>query len=168
MSETAEARSTLEKFCNGVGLDMGFGGSSITPNAITFDMPARYSNCGKDKQILRGDCKDLSFICDECMDYIYSSHLLEDFTYDELIPILSEWRRVLKKDGLLVTNCPDQQKFLKHCKETGQPLNLNHKEQDFSLDNFKKVLEKTGTWELVYEQPIAGPYSWYLVVKKLD
>lgn len=169
MSETKAARPTLAKFCNGIGLDIGFGGSAITPSAITFDMPNRYAHTQENhKQILKGDCKNLNFFCNNSLDYIYSSHLLEDFTYKDLVPIIKEWRRIIKDDGLLITNCPDQQKFLAHCKKTGQPLNLAHKEQDFSLHNFRtKVIANTGKWEEVFVEPNAGPYSWYLVLKKL-
>lgn len=167
MSETAAARPVLAQFCKGLGLDMGFGGSAIVPDAITFDMPKGYCPSFEGhKQILRGDCRNLSFICDDVFDYIYSSHLLEDFSYSELVPILKEWRRVLKPDGLLVTNCPDQQKFLKHCAATGQPLNLAHKEQDFSLDTFRRVTQQAGPWEEVFVEPSAGAYSFYIVLKK--
>jgi predicted SAM-dependent methyltransferase len=167
MSETAAARPILAQYCTGFGLDMGFGGSAIVPDAITFDMPKGYCpSLEGHKQILQGDCRNLSFLCDEVFDYIYSSHLLEDFSYSELVPILKEWRRVLKKDGLLVTNCPDQQKFLRHCEATGQPLNLAHKEQDFSLANFRNVANQTGLWEEVFVEPNAGPYSFYIVLRK--
>lgn len=169
MSETKAARPTLAKFCNGIGLDIGFGGSAITPTAITFDMPRSYVGSYEGHtQILRGDCRNLNFICDNSLDYVYSSHLLEDFTYKDLIPIVKEWRRIIKNDGLLITNCPDQKKFLAHCKKTGQPINLAHKEQDFSLQNFQsKIVANTGKWQEIFVEPNAGSYSWYLVLKKI-
>jgi len=168
MSETKSARPFLEKFCKGFGIDIGFGGSAITPTAITFDMPKSYGpNFEGHKQILRGDCRSFPYICDEVFDYVYSSHLLEDFTYSELAQILREWRRILKPGGHLVTNCPDQQKFLSHCKKTGQPCNDAHKEQDFSLENFKNIVLNIGKWEEIYVNPTAGAYSWYLVLKKI-
>jgi SAM-dependent methyltransferase len=168
MSETAAARPTLSKYCQGFGIDMGFGGSAIVPTALTFDMPVGYCPSFEGhKQILQGDCKNLSYFCSEVFDYIYSAHLLEDFTYQELIPILQEWRRVLKTGGVLVTNCPNQQKFLNHCAATGQPLNLAHKEQDFSLETFKREVYKVGNWEEVFVEPNAGAYSFYLVLKKI-
>lgn len=169
MSETAAARPVLAKYCLGFGIDIGFGGTKITPTAITFDLPKGYCpSLEGHKQIMKGDCRSLSFFCDEVFDFIYNSHILEDFRYKELPAIINEWRRVLKPSGLLVINCPDQQKFLKHCAQTGQPINRAHKEQDFSLENFRKyVINKTGPWEEVFVEPVAGPYSWYLVVKKI-
>lgn len=167
VSETDTARSILAPFCNGIGLDMGFGGSSITPTALTFDMAQPYTNVGGDRQVLRGDARRLPFVCNEALDFIHSSHLLEDFHYDELVNIITEWRRCLRTGGVLVTNCPDQQKFLSHCATTGQGVNLAHKEQDFSLSNFKsRVLSRTGPWTPVFEEPNHGPYSWLLVIAK--
>jgi hypothetical protein len=170
MSETKHARPILSQYCTGMGLDIGFGGDAIVPTAITFDQPKPYCpSLAGHTQILRGSCKDLSMFCDCSLDYIYSSHLIEDFYYKDIIPMLLEWRRVLKIGGLLVTNCPDQQKFLAHCAKTGQQGNAAHKEQDFSLANFKsKILTKTGPWEEVFVQQEAGPYSWYLVVRKTE
>ncbi|MBA4189119.1 MAG: hypothetical protein C0467_14065 [Planctomycetaceae bacterium] len=167
MSETAAAREELAPYCQGIGLDIGFGGSAITPTAITMDMPRPYTKVGEDRQILRGCCKSLNFICDNSLDYIYSSHLLEDFTYHELCRILHEWRRCLKTGGLLITNCPDQQRFLKHCSATGQPLNLAHKEQDFSLSTYTNVINGVGRWQEIYINHNAGAYSFYAVHKKL-
>lgn len=169
MSETSAARSVLAPFCQEKhGLDMGFGGDSIVPHAITFDMPKPYTNVGGDKQIMRGDCRNLGMFCDGAMDWIYSSHLIEDWKYRDIEMILTEWRRVLKPGGLLVTNCPDQQKFLSHCARTGQPLNMAHANADFSLANFiDKCLAPTGPWETVFVEPEAGPYSFYIVVRKV-
>jgi len=167
MSETSKSRHALDIFCEGIGLDVGYGGDKIVKSAWAFDMPNPYTNVGGDRQQLRGDCRSFPFICDEGLDYIYSSHVLEDFTYQELVEIIKEWRRCLKFGGLLVTNCPDQQKFLAHCAATGQGTNDAHKEPDFSLATFKaNVLEHTGNWEVVYEQDDFKPYSWLYVVKK--
>lgn len=170
MSETKNARSALSKYCNGIGLDVGFGGTAIVPTAITFDMPRPYCpSLEGHTQILRGDCRSFPFICDNALDYIYSSHLLEDFTYPELIPIIFEWRRILKMNGLIVINCPNQKRFLDHCKKTGQGINLAHKESDFSLETFKnKIVDKTGHWQIIFRDADVKPYSWYLVIKKTD
>jgi ubiquinone/menaquinone biosynthesis C-methylase UbiE len=169
VSETAASREILAPYCVGLGLDLGFGGDAVVPTALTFDMPRPYTNVGGDRQILRGDCRNLSFLCDESLDYLYSSHLLEDWTYHDLATIiLPEWRRVLKTGGLLITNCPDQQRFLAHCERTGQGLNLAHKEPDFSLHTFKhNALYLVGPWETVFEQAEHGAYSWLLTVRKV-
>lgn len=167
MSETALAKPVLAQYCQGLGLDLGFGGDKIVPSALSFDTDPPYTHVGGDKQILKGDCRNLSFLCDESVDYLYSSHLLEDFWFKELDGILREWRRVLKVGGLLVTCCPDQQVYAKHCEVTGQPYNLAHKEALFSLSTFTEALTKVGNWETVYANPLVNTYSFHLVVRKV-
>lgn len=167
MSETDKSRSVLASYCTGIGMDVGYGGNKVVPTAWAFDMPQPYTRVGDDSQQLRGDCRSFPFICDDALDYIYSSHVLEDFTYSELIPIILEWRRIIKKGGVIVTNCPDQKRFLAHCAATGQSINDNHKEPDFSLNTFKGlIIRNTGDWDVVFEQDPYQEYSWLLVVKK--
>jgi predicted SAM-dependent methyltransferase len=169
VSETAAARDALASYCTGIGIDIGFGGSAITPAAITFDMAHMYCpSLEGHRQHLRGDATKLPFVCDEAFDYVYSSHLIEDFYYDELIAIIIEWRRILVRAGVLILNAPDQKRFLDHCERTGQSINANHKEIDFSLQHFlDRVLVLTGQWALVYQNSKVDPYSWHLVVRKV-
>jgi SAM-dependent methyltransferase len=168
MSETAASREVLAPYCQGIGLDLGYGGDKVCVNAWAFDMPHPYTKVGDDRQQLRGDCRSLPFICDGALDFAYSSHLVEDMYYHEAVEMIREWRRVLRVGGLLVTNCPDQQRFKAWIAKTGQGDNLSHREWDFSLKNFKeRILAPTGPWELVYEMPDDGRYSFYIVVRKL-
>src|ERR1700726_3531099 len=39
-SETSRHRALLQKFCVGCGIDIGFGGDPITPDAIRMDLPS--------------------------------------------------------------------------------------------------------------------------------
>ena len=169
MSECAAARETLAPFVpdTGINLEMGFGGDVLVPWQLPMDRVQPYTNVGGEKQVFRGHCDDLSFLCDETVSSISSSHLLEDFSYSHLQRILTEWRRVLKSGGLIITNCPDQKVYTAHCIKHRTEPNQAHYEPDFSIQKFKKVLELCGDWETVFEQPEAPPYSWYLVVKKL-
>lgn len=168
MSETASARPVLAKYCEGIGVDLGFGGSAITPTAITMDMQTPYTNVGGDRQILRGSVTNLSMFCDNALDYFYQSHLLEDFTYKQLLPIVREIRRILKPGGLFVNNMPVEQVYRKHCEDTGQTYNLAHQNPDFGPQTFKeRVLAPTGPWEVEMEMPFVEPYSFYLVCRKV-
>ncbi len=55
-----------------------------------------------------GTCTDLSRFESGSVDAIYASHVLEHLSYvDELLQALKEFRRVLKKDGLLQVSVPD-------------------------------------------------------------
>lgn len=166
MSETAAAREILAPHCVGRGIDIGFGGDPIVPDALTFDMPKPYTNVGGATQLLRGDARDLGFICDEVLDYVYSSHLVEDFTYAELVPILREWRRVLKPGGKLVVLAPDEQIYRAHCVKTGQPYNDAHRNNDFSLKKFRRPLTMAGMWQIDLEIPLLNTYSWAIVARK--
>jgi predicted SAM-dependent methyltransferase len=55
-----------------------------------------------------GNAKDLSRFPDCSFDLIYASHILEHFDYkDELLSVLTEWNRVMKRAGLLYISVPD-------------------------------------------------------------
>lgn len=53
----------------------------------------------------------LSFIQDESVEVIYNCHVLEHFKRKEVGRVLAEWRRVLKKGGVLRTAVPDFEKI---------------------------------------------------------
>jgi len=57
---------------------------------------------------------------------------------------------------------------LAHCAATGQSINDNHKEADYSLKTFKKKVLKTGNIRarVVAEEDFAD-YSWGAVLEKL-
>lgn len=167
-SETNQSRSLLIGYCNGVGLDIGFGGDAIHHNAIAFDLEQPYCPSFEgDTQHIRGDCRDLSMFCDDSMDYIYSSHLLEDFYWHELVEIIREWCRVLKPGGFLVLNCPDQQEYLEYCRADGTEPNQAHKEPDFSWVTFQeRVLDVDEAFETEMSRDLP-PYSWLYVGRKV-
>jgi len=166
MSETSASRHILAPYCLDPCIDIGFGGDPVTPTAITFDMAQPYTSVGQSPQMLRGDARALSFVCDGAFASVYSSHLVEDYSYADLHVVLKEWRRILRTGGNLVINAPDQQRFLAHCKSTGQGLNAAHKEQDFSFATFWRVLESVGKWDRLSLSDPFGPYSWLAVWRK--
>jgi predicted SAM-dependent methyltransferase len=55
------------------------------------------------------DYKDITKLefKDNSIDLIYASHVIEYFDRDEVIPVLKEWHRVLKKDGILRLAVPN-------------------------------------------------------------
>jgi predicted SAM-dependent methyltransferase len=165
-SETSKCRERLAPYCKGYGLDLGFGGDPITLNAIRVDLPSPYTEVGESPVQLGGDASRLVWFKDECLDFIYSSHLLEDYIETELI--LREWLRVIKPGGCLVIFCPDEQVYRKHCQATGQPYNVAHKHADFSLEFVKAILKKIGQTRDVHEVPLIDGYSWELVSKKYE
>lgn len=56
-----------------------------------------------------GTMTDMSAIEDGYVDAVYSSHNIEHLYAHEVAEALSEFKRVLKKDGFLVLTCPDLQ-----------------------------------------------------------
>jgi predicted SAM-dependent methyltransferase len=163
-SETSKCRDRLAPYCRGAGLDIGFGGDPITADAIRVDLAVPYTAVGAYSVQLPGDGANLHWFADDALDFIYSSHLLEDFEHTE--PILREWLRVLKPGGRLVLFCPDEQAFRRHCDLTGQPYNEHHKHSDFSLAYVKRLLEAMGQRDFIHENPLVDAYSWELVCVK--
>jgi len=165
-SETSFCRERLKGYCKGNGLDLGYGGDPIVPNAITVDVPETNYAVGAVPLNLKGDASNLFWFKDEAMDYVYSSHLLEDFEKNKTKSVLLEWLRVLKIGGHLILYLPDEQAYRKHCKETGQEYNAAHKISDFSLNYLKDILNKFDNVVIIHENPHVEVYSFEIVVKK--
>jgi SAM-dependent methyltransferase len=165
-SETSKCRDRLAPYCVGYGLDLGFGGDPITPSAVRIDMPTPYAYTGEYAVQLGGKAEDLYWFRDGVLDFVYSSHLLEDYVDTEAV--LREWLRVLRPGGRLVIFCPDEQVFRRHCATTGQPYNPYHVHADFSLDKVKGHLERIGGTRVIHEIPLVDIYSWDLVCEKIS
>jgi ADP-heptose:LPS heptosyltransferase/GT2 family glycosyltransferase/predicted SAM-dependent methyltransferase len=164
-SETSKCRDRLIKYCQGYGLDIGYGGDAITPSAITVDLPKPYTNVGNNPLNLGGDARSLYWFDSNILDYVFSSHLLEDFEDTE--SVLREWIRVLEVGGYLVLFGPDEQIFREYCRRTGHEYNPSHKISDFSLAYVKKILlDKFPNMEIVHENPLVDEYSFELVARK--
>jgi len=113
---------------------------------------------------LGGDAANLYWFKDDVLDFVYSSHLLEDFQNTE--DVLKEWLRVLKVMGNLVLFCPDEEIYRAHCRSTGQIYNSQHQHADFSLIKVKHMLLKLGNVQIIHEKPLVDTYSWELVARK--
>lgn len=132
-SETAKYRHLTVEHCNGNGVDIGSGGDPVVPWAINFDLPrdafAKYHSEHDPRHVIQfgGDAKSLPFK-DGVLDFVYSSHLLEDFL--DWDPVLREWMRVLKPGGRLVILVPDK-KLWADALARGQPPNCAHTHESF-------------------------------------
>lgn len=130
MSETAKHRHLAERYCGGNGVDLGSSGDPIVPWAIQVELPQdnylRYNPDRPGTPIQwRGSATELPFK-DETLDFVHSSHLIEDFAC--WYPILKEWDRVLKPGGYLIISVPDHVRF-RNAVANGQGDNLNHKHE---------------------------------------
>ena len=100
----------FEKYCQGKGLDIGFGGDIIVPSATGWDFE-------------HGDAQYLNGLKDETFDFVYSSHTLEH-VYDAEVS-LKNWFRVLKKGGYLILYLPHRDFYEKKDKLPSR-FNDNH------------------------------------------
>lgn len=78
-------------------------GSKYIPGFIHCDL-ADYEHID-----FKQDIRDLSNFGNESIDLIYCSHALEYFDRHEVIEVLTEWYRILKKGGVLRLAVPDFQ-----------------------------------------------------------
>lgn len=164
-SETSKCRLALAKYCIGNGLDIGFGGDPIKPDSIAMDLPDSYAKYQDNPQHLHGQADNLFWFCDEVLDYVYSSHVLEDFP--DTPKVLKEWLRIIKPGGRLVLYLPDEQTYREHCHSQGKPPNPYHIHANFSLAYVKALLPSHGI-EVEHERFPVGIYSFELVLRKIS
>ncbi len=168
-SETARypgLRALVEPYCRGYGLDIGFGGDPVNSVAIRMDLPQPYAYTGDLPVQLGGDCRNLRWFRDCALDFVYSSHVLEDFDEHETEPLLREWTRVLQVGGFLVLLLPDQARYVRYCQERGESGNEHHSVADFSLRYVSDAAAHLQNLELVMSRPEIGPYSFLAAFRK--
>jgi predicted SAM-dependent methyltransferase len=144
-------------------VDVGFGGDPILPTAIAMDLPERYARYLENPQHLHGDAANLHWFRDGTLDYVFSSHVLEDFA--DTAGVLREWLRVLKPGGRLVLYLPDEQTYREHCRREGNPPNAHHVHENFGLAHLKACLPADGV-TIEHERFPVGIYSFEIVIRK--
>lgn len=166
VSETSKVRGSLSKFCIGDGVDIGYGGDPIVPWAICMDLEAKYASYEAWPQHLHGDAAKMYWFSDRTLDWVYSSHVLEDF--EDPRAVFFEWWRILKVDGRMVLFLPDEQKYRKYCKEAGKNPNPHHVHADFSPQFVLGFLQERTDWAIEHFVQDSGIYSFELVLRKVD
>lgn len=130
MSETSKHRARVAVYCRGIGFDIGCGEDPINDTAYRIDLPPdeykKYN--GRECSIMVDYNSAVTSLpgSDRSVDYVYSSHLLEDF--EDWEPLLTEWTRVIKPGGFLVLLVPEKELFAEHIKK-GHPPNMAHKHE---------------------------------------
>jgi SAM-dependent methyltransferase len=132
-SETSKVRHLVIPYCRGKGCDIGFGGDKIMKeNCDGIDYAQPYAYTGDDPVDIACDLfKEKIPVADNTYDYVYSSHLIEDFPDTRIV--LEDFIRILKSGGHLILVFPDQPAYALHCEQTGQPVNLLHVHADMGL-----------------------------------
>lgn len=170
-SETALHRHQLVGFCSGNGLDLGSAGDPIVPTAIQVEKFDNYCPFFENQYPpqLRGDATNLVWFKDGVLDFVYSSHLIEDYNFSEQHAAIVEWVRVLKPGGYLVILAPEYERWHTALKR-GQPPNLAHKREP-SVGDFTLIAKQIGGLEIVEDRLCnaedPNDYSMMFVAKKL-
>lgn len=163
-SETSKVRHIVAKYCVGCGVDVGYGGDPILESAICIDKVGQYTTVGDKPCHVRVDGPP--FLTDlfnvESIDYVYSSHLLEDYPQHEINDLIDEWAHVLVPGGHMVICCPDEQLYLAHCDAKNEQRNTHHSNPEFSIDNIIQPMEAAGLRTIFFEIPV-GIYSFVVV-----
>lgn len=166
-SETSKVRHLVIPYCQGFGCDIGFGGDKVMKeNCLGIDLPTPYANTGGEKVDIPCDVfKEPIPVPDNHFDYVYSSHLIEDFQDTE--KGLREFLRILKDNGNLVLVFPDQPKYEKFCRRTGQPLNLYHVHKQMGYDFMLNVMDKISEvkYEIIYSSKMEIDYNIVIVFR---
>lgn len=146
-SETSKYRHLTTPYCIGNGVDIGSGGDPVVAHAIQVELPKKeYSHYrmgdvhGVPIQ-WHGDCFDLPFK-NNVLDFVYSSHLIEDFSRERWIPLFTEWVRVLKPGGKLVVLVPEYTRWRYAIEVLGQRPNCSHWNPEPSLGDLTNAFEK--------------------------
>lgn len=165
-SETAKYRHVTAHFCQGAGVDIASQGVPVVPWAISFDLPEndflQYSagNPPKGPIHLRGYADKLPFDS-ASLDFVYSSHLLED--YVDPIPALREWCRMVRPGGHLVILVPDKELW-NAAIARGQNPNCSHR-HEYRVGELSEIFrEKFGHFEILRDELTALTPEDYTII----
>jgi len=166
-SETAKVRSYVEKYCIGIGLDLGCGIDKIVPTAIGVDFPKQYQI--DDHPETEADFKQsweqfFAEHLDDLYDYIYSSHLLED--YKDPWGVLDIWLRFVKQGGFLILALPIEELYQK----LGVNINARHTNNWKSAQDFcnQMPIDLRMQVELLeFSMEPVVDYNFYIVFRKI-
>lgn len=170
-SEIERYRELVVPWCVGNGCDVGSGGVPAVPWAIQIEFPekdyAHYHSGDKRAQppnSFRGFADDLPFK-DGALDFLVSSHLLEDFS--DWKPCLKEWTRVLRRGGKLIILIPEKSLWEAEMKR-GRTPNCSHRHEGTvgELSRYARLMN----WKVIKDELtslVPDDYSIIFVAEKL-
>lgn len=99
---------TVEKYCRGLGFDYGPGTNKFSPTVLCSDW---YPHKGVDLvwNIVEGGKRYHFPFSDNTFDFVFASHVIEDFAPDEIQFVFDELLRIIKPGGNFVILVPDMQ-----------------------------------------------------------
>ena len=165
-SETSKVRHLVIGYCQGYGCDIGFGGDKIKKTECAgIDYAQPYAYTGKDKVDIPCDVMNEPIpVLDNTFDYVYTSHLIEDFT--DTRAALVEFVRILKSGGNLILVFPDQRKYVEYCLKTGQTLNTHHVHEQMGLTFMHRCLQQLPaiSYTTIFESDCQIDYNVVMVL----
>jgi len=159
-------RLALLPYCIGRGIDVGCGHRKTSDNCIGVDVLASGEmgavGCVKNK-LSKADVQasgdNLYMFRNEELDFVVARHNLEH--YVDVIKTLKEWKRVLKKHGILGVVLPDESAL------NTIALDSTHKHV-FTQKSFNNILSLIGGFEIIQESVVIPNWSFMCVAKKID
>lgn len=158
-------KKALYPYCKGLGIDVGCGSKKTHPDALGIDIVFK-GDIGKfgseRRQISEADIRasgdNLYMFADGVLDYVVSRHNLEH--YHDPIRTLKEWRRVLRKGGVLGVVLPDDRAL-----DTIK-IDPTHKHA-FTMESFKNMIEAIGGFKIVKLSICVPRWSFVCIAKKI-
>ena len=165
-------------YLRGKGLDLGCGAEKVleTEHCIgidnnkdlaLFNIPAKFD--------IKADVEKLDMFADGKMDWVFSSHALEHFPYEQVPAILREWFRVVRVGGHIALYLPDMDQYPKCIDPLAGILvpephvNTDHK-WNVSYERVVEAAKKAyPAWDLRYFEKCAAEdeYSLFFAFQKL-
>lgn len=161
--ESDKIAALIVPYTRGKGLDLGCGMRKAWPHFIGVDNCQTFAKNAAD---VRSDLKDLGIFADGSLDFVFSSHAIEDFPQDEVPALLKEWARPLKVGGYLILYVPSANLYPKVGDEGANPA---HKWDIYpgDIERHLKAATLCG-WTQIEREERNGTneYSLFLVFEK--
>lgn len=164
-TENDPERNSLLPYCKGLGIDVGCGSKKTHPDAIGIDITGKgkIGKYGSEKRqiseadiCLAGD--SLHIFADDAFDYVVSRHTIEHFQNPK--KALIEWKRVLRKNGILGVVTPDNDEV------DALSLDPTHR-YAFTKKNFKKLVDEVGGFKIIKLETCIPKWSFVCIAKKI-
>jgi len=162
---THPERLAVLPYCIGKGIDVGCGASKTLPNCIGVDILAKgergkYGCMRRKKSVadIQASGDNLDMFEDGGLDYVISRHNLEH--YVDVVKTCEEWKRVLKKGGILAVILPDE------TSRNTIALDPTHKHA-FTPESFERLLSVIGGFKIIKIERVVPDWSFLCVARKL-
>ena len=150
-----------------LGIDVGCGTSRVDDMIVSVDRQADYKYAHAQ---LVWDCENLDLFADGKLDFIFSSHCLEDF--ENIDRVFFNWWRKLRTNGLMLLLLPDMQGGrYPTVEQGGNPSHRTNTGKLFMVEMLKRLSEREGIKYEVLQQdtiPHNESSSIDFVIRKLS